>query len=107
MAKKTLSKTVEKKVRSYARRLEQDGLPISRVVVFGSYAKGATRRYSDIDVCVVSPCFDDAFSALQYLWTRKNQKEINIEPVGFSPKDYREGSSLINEIKRHGIQIKV
>ena len=107
MAKKTLSKTIEKKVRSYAQRLEQNGLPISRVFVFGSYAKGATHKYSDIDVCVVSERFDDAFEALQYLWTRKNQKEINIEPVGFSPKDFREGSSLINEIKRTGIRVKV
>lgn len=107
MAQKALSKSIENKVLSYARRLEQNGLPISRVFVFGSRAKGMARRYSDIDVCVVSPRFGDPFEAMQYLWTSKNRNEFNIEPIGFSPKDFREGSSLINEIKKHGIAIKV
>ena len=107
MAQKRVPKSVTAQIRNYARTLRKDNLPISRLVLFGSYAKGTQRRYSDIDLCVISPRFRDSFEALQYLWRKKGREHINIEPVGFSPKDFREGSSLINEIKRHGIRVKV
>ena len=107
MAQKRIPKSVTAQIRNYARTLREDNLPISRMVLFGSYAKGTQRRYSDIDLCVISSRFRDSFEALQYLWRKKGREHINIEPVGFSPKDFREGSSLINEIKRHGIRVKV
>lgn len=107
MSQKRISKSITAQIRDYAKTLRKDNLPISRIVLFGSIAKGTARRDSDIDVCVVSPKFTDPFEALQYLWRSKSRKHINIEPVGFSPKDFREGSCLINEIKQHGIGIKV
>lgn len=107
MAQKRIPKSITVQIRDYARTLREDNLPISRVVLFGSHAKGSARRYSDIDLCVVSPRFKDPLLALRYLWRKKGREHLNIEPVGFSPKDFREGSSLINEIKRHGIKIDI
>ncbi len=109
MAKKRIPKEIIKIVKGYSRRLaEQDKIPIERVIIFGSWAKGGPRKWSDIDVCIISPKFKNAFKALQFLWTRRNRQEaiIGLEPVGFSSKDFKEGSSLIEEIKKTGVEVK-
>ena len=97
-------------MRGYTRRLiKRDNLPIEKVIIFGSYARGNPHKWSDVDVCVISPKFKDGLGALQFLWTRRNEQEVmaGLEPVGFSDKDFREGSSLIQEIKRTGVRIKI
>ena len=86
--------------------LKKDQLPISRAVLFGSYAKGNHHLWSDIDLCIVSPNFKDSWSGLQYLW-QKRRRGLAIEPVGYTPKDFREGSALISEIKKYGVEIKI
>jgi len=106
--KKTIPKKIEREIFEYVANLKKDRLPIKKVILFGSYAKGAQHKWSDIDICVVSPKFKNTFSAMQYLWLKRiNDQGHAIEPVGFSPKDYKEGSSLINEIKQTGIEIKI
>jgi uncharacterized protein len=32
-------------------------IPVEKVILFGSYAKGAPTKYSDIDIAVISPSF--------------------------------------------------
>ena len=108
MAKKRISKKIIKLVRNYIERLEKkEELPITQVIIFGSRAKGKNRRLSDIDVCVISPRFKDSLKALEFLWKKRKDEEVRagLEPVGFSEKDFREGNSLIEEIKKSGIRI--
>lgn len=108
MAKKAVPKKIEKEIIEYIANLKKDRLPIKRVILFGSYAKGKQHKWSDIDLCVISPRFKNAFKDMQYLWLKRiNDYGHAIEPVGFSPKDFREGSSVINEIKQTGIEIKI
>ena len=107
MAHKKLPKKVLAEIRQYKKILKADKLPITGVYVFGSYAKGVQRIWSDIDVCVVSPKFKDAWRALTYL-TKKVPYGFgwSIEPVGFSPKDFKNKySSLIQEIKKYGVRV--
>lgn len=62
--------------------------------------------WSDIDLCVISPKFKNPFDAMQYLWLKRmDDNTPAIEPVGFSLKDFKEGGSLIHEIKKTGIRI--
>ena len=108
MAKKKISPKVEKEIKEYINILKEDNLPVQKVILFGSYAKGKQNKWSDVDVCIVSPKFKDAFSALQYLWLKREKDYgLTIEPIGFNPKDFAESDSLIDEIKRTGIEIKV
>ena len=109
MVKKTIPKKIEKEIFEYIENLKKDSLPIKKVILFGSYAKGSQHKWSDIDVCIISPKFKNAWKATGYLWSKRQITDIRyaIEPVGFSPKDYQEGSSLINEIKQTGIEIKI
>lgn len=109
MARKRIPKKIIKTVTLYTDTLKNDDLPINSVYIFGSFAKGNPHAWSDIDVCVVSPKFCDPWNALQYLWQKtpriENPYAPHIEPVGFSPKDFRAGGMLIDEIKRHGVKI--
>ena len=108
MVKKRISAKIKKVARDYAKRIsKEENIPINKVMIFGSHAKGTTHKWSDIDVCLISPRFKDEFEALQFLWTRKSDEDVmaRLEPVGFSKKIFREGSSLIKEIKETGVEI--
>ena len=107
MAKSKLPGKVISEISEFKNILKADKLPITGVYVFGSYAKGTATRYSDIDVAVISPKFKDFWSALSYLYAKLPYGlGWSIEPVGFSPKDFRDKySSLIYEIKKHGVKV--
>lgn len=109
MVKKTIPKKLNGKIRQYINTLRADNLPIEKVVLFGSYAKGKQNKWSDVDLCVVSPKFKDSWSAMDYLWSKLTfNMDYTIEPVGFNPEDFNDKySSLINEIKTSGIEITI
>jgi len=110
MVKKRVPQKIKKIVRNYIERLaEEKELPIKKVILYGSRAKGSQKKDSDIDVCIISPKFKDAFGAIGFLLMRRNREEVmaGLEPVGFSEKDFKEGSSLIEEIKKTGVEIKI
>lgn len=105
-AKKILPKKVRFQVQKYLAILKKDNLPIQKVLVYGSYAKGTPHEWSDIDLCIVSPKFINTWSAIEYLWShRPFDLHHTIEPIGFSTKDFRDGSPLINEIKKTGVRV--
>lgn len=97
-------------IRQYVATLKADQLPIQRVLLYGSYAKGRQHKWSDIDVCIISPKFKDSLHAMQYLWSKRNfNPNATIEPVGFNPKDFRDENetSLTREIKQHAVEMRV
>ncbi|MDP2631052.1 MAG: nucleotidyltransferase domain-containing protein [Candidatus Uhrbacteria bacterium] len=106
ISKKTLPPKVKLQVKKYLAILKKDNLPIQKAFVYGSYAKGTPHKWSDIDVCIVSSRFTSTWSAIEYLWShRPFDVRYTIEPIGFSTKDFREGSPLVNEIKRTGVPV--
>ncbi|MBI2459830.1 MAG: nucleotidyltransferase domain-containing protein [Parcubacteria group bacterium] len=109
MAKKTIPKKLNNNILKYVNELKNDNLPIEKIILFGSFAKGKQHKWSDVDLCVVSPKFKDSWSAMNYLWSKLTfNMNYTIEPVGFNPKDFNDKySSLVNEIKTTGIEIKL
>lgn len=109
MAQKRIAKKIQGIVRTYSDRLEKkEKLPIEKVIVFGSQINNRAHRWSDIDVCIVSPKFKDALKATTYLLTKRNEDEVRagIEPIGITGDVFRSGGSFIDEIKRTGVEIK-
>lgn len=108
MAKKTIPKKVKIEIQKFIETLKNDKLPINKVILFGSFAKGKQNAWSDIDLCVISPKFKNSFDATRYLWMKRKifNPRYAIEPVGFNTKDFRDGSCLIEEIKKEGMEIK-
>jgi uncharacterized protein len=107
MAKKTIPQKVKKAIQDYIQYLKKEGLPIEKVILYGSYAKGKTHRWSDVDICIISSGFKKGMNPLVYLWTKKRDKDIEamIAPVGFHPRDFVDESPLVWEIKKTGIKV--
>jgi len=109
MVKKRISKEAIKIVKDYTERISrEDKIPIKKVIIFGSSAKGTSQKWSDIDVCIVSPRFKNIQKTLEFLWMKRKREEVlkGLEPIGFSSEDFEQGSALINEIKETGVLIK-
>lgn len=111
MVKKISLEKTKKTVKEYVQILEADGFTIEKVILYGSYAKGVPHRGSDIDICLISKKFgknphEEGKYLFRKLWQLKN---ANIEPVGYSPKDFysKIKSPLINEIQKNGIELKI
>lgn len=82
-------------VRGYVRELERLGVPVERVILFGSYQEGRTREESDLDLAVFSEAFGapghKEFSGI--LSSAKWNTEPMIEAMGFHP-------SVLENVKR-------
>lgn len=110
MARQTIPQPIKNEINKYLQALKKDKLPLTKVVLFGSYAQGKPHRWSDIDLCIVSPRFKNAWQASQYLWSKRKITDIRyaIEPIGFSPTDFQDKYNLFSqEIKKNGIEIKI
>ena len=108
MATKTVPQKIKIAVKNYTEELKKDGLPIEKVILYGSYAKGKAKKWSDIDICIISPAFRKK-DALEYLWKMKTKRDVEamISPIGFHPKDFIDESPLVWEIKKTGKEIKI
>ena len=110
----TKSKTIEeasKKASDFVSYLKKEhGLPVAHVYLFGSHARGNSREWSDIDICILSPYFADE-DALTYLWTHRRRDDVMnlIAPVGFTPEEFNAKipSPLVAEIRKYGKEISI
>jgi len=109
MAEKRIPQKITKVVQNYIQRLSrEEKLPIKKVIIFGSHAKGKRHKWSDIDVCILSPRFQDSLKAIEFLLIKRERGEViaGLEPVGFTEKDFKTSSSLIEEIKKTGVVLQ-
>lgn len=99
--------SVKKILFKYRALLERDNFPVKKMILYGSYAKGDFKSYSDIDVCVISDRFSENKDYYEtYLWKKILDVDSRIEPVGYDLESFKEIDPLVNEIKKHGIEIK-
>jgi hypothetical protein len=90
-------------VRKYPNSLRQQGIPVALGVVYGSQARGEAGSWSDIDLLVVSPQFDQARrrSDVSLLWRVAARTDSRIEPIPVGQQQYiTDDSSAILEIAR-------
>lgn len=98
---------IKKIVSAYTAKLENSGIPVRAIYIFGSAAKGTMHKGSDIDLCIVSPKFGNKPHD-ERLLLMKLQKGISdfIEPHPFSPEDFQNPYNLLSQqIKLTGIKV--
>jgi predicted nucleotidyltransferase len=105
--KKGITPEIKNTAIRFAKVIRSKGIPINRLVIFGSYAKGKAKGHSDIDLCIVSSKFGkDSISELQFLLKQSRNVDDRIEPIPVSIKEYKEGKSpFVFEIKKFGKEI--
>ncbi len=81
---------LKKIIRNYIHVLDQE-IPIEKVILFGSYAWGKPKPYSDIDLAIFSKKFEDKdeIKNMQFLFKKACQIDTAIEPLPFHPKDLK------------------
>jgi predicted nucleotidyltransferase len=93
-------------IRRYAEELERLGVPVERIILYGSHQRGMAHKDSDIDVAVFSEVFGPPhrleFSGVlsEAKWTT----EPMIEAIGFHPSvlEHLNPISFLHEIVSTG-----
>lgn len=88
----------------------QEHLPLEKAILFGSYAYGAPREGSDIDLVVLSSAFEEMPypRRLEQLSILAWQAGVgDIEALGCTPEEFEQASelSLLGEIRERGIVV--
>ena len=94
-------------IQAFLEKIRQE-LPIERAYLFGSYATGRNRDYSDIDLAIVTPALnaDNSFAINQKIFSRASRYNLHLEPVCFSPEEFeQEYLPIVRDIKREGVEI--
>lgn len=107
MAKKSINPKVIKEIKDYGKLLKTKNVKVEKLILFGSYAKGTQKPWSDIDLCVVSPQFGkNRFEERVKLMKLTIGIGKNIEPHPYSLQDLKDKwNPLAVEIKKYGIEI--
>jgi len=100
-------KDIINKVQEFTTQLLASGLPLDRVVLFGSQAKGTATEDSDVDVALVSSIFSGfGYEDRKHCSKINIQKQfVEIEIRTFSTKYFEAGDPFISEILKTGIEL--
>jgi predicted nucleotidyltransferase len=93
--------------------LENMGIRVNRMIMFGSYATGKAKEGSDIDIAVISEDFK-GMNLLERLETiglafAKAKIMEPIEAMGYTEKEFNskgKGTFVGDEIKTKGVEVK-
>lgn len=84
---------VEKVIDAFIRELRKR-IRVQRVILFGSYARGAPRPWSDIDLAVVSPDFHGGTEEDHALLAEVARRVTpQIEAIPYLPEDFADCDS--------------
>ena len=74
--------------------------------LYGSFAKGTSNKWSDIDIAIISPDFsDDLFEERLILMKLATSIDDRIEPKPFKTELFNPNDPLVDEIQKSGIQL--
>ncbi|MCL2323076.1 MAG: nucleotidyltransferase domain-containing protein [Oscillospiraceae bacterium] len=99
--------TVKQLVESYANDV-RNVLPVNKVVLFGSYAKGTATVQSDIDICFFLDSFGDKRRVdiiRELLSLMHKYKGVYFEPTVFPTSEIKNDNPFVIEILRTGMEV--
>lgn len=82
-----------------------------KVIIFGSSVKGTAKRYSDIDVIIISPYFSHIpFLKRMPLVLKKPSFPKHVDYICYTPEEYeriKEESSIIMDALENALEVGV
>lgn len=97
---------VRKIIEKYIVALRDNNVPVSQAVLFGSYAQGNYKEWSDIDIALVSNIFEG-----KRFEDRGKIRKINLsvssdlEVLPYRPDDFTADDPFVREIIKTGVRI--
>lgn len=98
---------VIEKVRLFTKEILASGVPLDKVILFGSYSKEKQTSDSDIDVVLVSNVFSGfGYEDRKYFSRINIRKEfVAIETKTYPSQYFEEGDPFIEEIAKKGVEV--
>lgn len=93
-------------VQRYARAVKAN-YKYSRVILFGSFAKGNYNDDSDIDVAVIFKDYSNLMDMQLELMRLRRKIDSRIEPHPFREIDFQQSNPIVNEIIKYGQEITI
>lgn len=107
-----MDKEVYNAITLYKKNLESQGIRVGKIFLFGSYAYGQAREYSDIDFVIVSNDFKkmDLWERMGILGKARVKTKVKkpMEVLAVTEDEFAEaeqGSFLADEVKAKGVEI--
>ena len=98
-----LPSKIKETIAKYLQELNRNNIPIKEAVLFGSYAMGNYREWSDIDIALVSDIFEgDRIDDKDKIRSITLSVSSEIEVVPFTPNDFTLQNPFVKEILRTG-----
>lgn len=86
--------------------LRENQIPIKEAILFGSYAKGTQKEWSDIDIALVSTIFKgNRIKDKDKIRHITISVSSEIEVIPFSLRDFNKNNPLAREIIDKGISL--
>ncbi len=97
---------IRRTIEQYIAELGKHKIPVERAVLFGSYAAGTYREYSDINLAIVS----DFFEGFRFEDRRKIRRltqfvSEDLEMLPYRPEDFTPDDPFVKEILETGIDV--
>lgn len=77
----------------------------TKVILYGSYAKGSWKKESDIDIAIFLPAESQLMMAYKSLFNMSLKYEADIQPQVFFDEEYKNPTGIVEEIVSYGIDI--
>ena len=104
-----VEESIVKTLRQYVAALPKFGVHPQRVVLYGSFATGKAHEWSDIDVVVIAPEFDENrnMETVEKLWLATADADNRIEPIACGMREWESDSPrpILAIARREGIEI--
>jgi len=90
--------------------LEKAGIRVKKIILYGSYASGKPKEWSDIDLIVISNDFKkmDLWERLVLLGRTAAKTMEPLEVLGYTEKEFAshgKGTFVGDEVKPKGIEV--
>jgi predicted nucleotidyltransferase len=96
---------IEKILKHFLEEVQQK-YQIASAYLYGSFARGTSNKWSDIDVAIISPDFsDDLLEERLKLLKLAASIDDRIEPKPFKKELFDPNDPLVDEIQKNGIQV--
>lgn len=97
---------IRQKIGEFVQKLKEANVPIWRIYLFGSHARGLARPDSDIDLAVFLDKDDiGGFEEDVELMRLRRDIDVRIEPHAFARTDFDEMTPFVQEIIEMGERI--
>ncbi len=102
-----IPESVKHAVQDYVGKIQRE-IPVTKAIIFGSFAKGDFDSESDIDLAIFSDHFESMsrVEGITYLLRNALGYSMDLEPIAFTNRELEERLGIVEEIVRTGIEVK-